>query len=118
MMYKTCLPLPDIRSHERKKGEKPPNIHGLIKCNVRRAHPALRDEITSDPIILEDGRIMSKRIFTIFVDTGISQHVAACGGTPSSGSVTIKIATQSPLSGGMAAVGGDIKMAPILAYRN
>ena len=52
---------------------------------------------------------MSKRIFTILSILALASMLAACGGAPSSGPVTIKIATQSPLSGGMAAVGADIK---------
>lgn len=53
---------------------------------------------------------MSKRIFTILSLMAIaSMLVAACGGAASTGPVVIKIATQSPLSGGMAAVGVDIK---------
>ena len=58
---------------------------------------------------------MSKRIFTILSILALASMLAACGGAPSSGSVTIKIATQSPLSGGMAAVGGDIKNGADLA---
>lgn len=58
---------------------------------------------------------MSKRIFTILSILALASMLVACGGTPSSGSVTIKIATQSPLSGGMAAVGGDIKNGADLA---
>jgi branched-chain amino acid transport system substrate-binding protein len=59
---------------------------------------------------------MSKRIFTILSLLAlVSMLVAACGGTQSASPVVIKIATQSPLSGGMAAVGADIKNGADLA---
>jgi branched-chain amino acid transport system substrate-binding protein len=58
---------------------------------------------------------MSKRIITIFSILALASMLAACGGTQSSGPVTIKVATQSPLSGGMAAVGVDIKNGADLA---
>ncbi len=59
---------------------------------------------------------MSKRIFTILSLLAVaSMLVAACGGAQSTGPVVIKVATQSPLSGGMAAVGVDIKNGADLA---
>ncbi len=58
---------------------------------------------------------MSKRLFALLslIMVG-SLLIAACGGAASGGG-TIKIATQSPLSGGMSAVGGDIKNGAELA---
>ena len=52
---------------------------------------------------------MSKRILTVLSLLAVaSMMVASCAGA-ATGPVTIKVATQSPLSGGMAAVGADIK---------
>lgn len=60
---------------------------------------------------------MSKRIFSIFsIVLILSLTLAACAQPQSSGSKgTIKVATQSPLSGGQSAIGVDIKNGAELA---
>lgn len=58
---------------------------------------------------------MSKRIFVLFSLMLVASLVlASCGGATTGGG-TIKIATQSPLSGDMSAVGSDIKNGAQLA---
>jgi len=52
---------------------------------------------------------MSKRIFTILSLLAVTSLLVTACAPAATGPVTIKIATQSPLSGGMAAVGADIK---------
>ncbi len=59
---------------------------------------------------------MNKRLFFAFSLVIImSMVLAACGGGASKGGGTIKIATQSPLSGGQSAIGVDIKNGAELA---
>jgi branched-chain amino acid transport system substrate-binding protein len=53
---------------------------------------------------------MSKRMISLFSLVVIAAMLlAACGGGGAAGKGTIKVATQSPLSGGQAAIGVDIK---------
>lgn len=59
---------------------------------------------------------MSKRMFSFLSLTIIGALLlAACGGGGAGGGATIKIATQSPLSGGQSAIGVDIKNGAELA---
>jgi branched-chain amino acid transport system substrate-binding protein len=59
---------------------------------------------------------MNKRLFyVISLIIIMSMVLAACGGGASQGGGTIKIATQSPLSGGQSAIGVDIKNGAELA---
>src|SRR5574340_1032989 len=59
---------------------------------------------------------MAKRLFAVIAVLVVaSMLLAACGSTGGSTAKTIKIATQSPLSGDMSAVGVDIKRGAELA---
>ena len=59
---------------------------------------------------------MRKRVFYLLsLVMVVSMVVAACGGGGTAGGGTIKIATQSPLSGGQSAIGVDIKNGAELA---
>ena len=59
---------------------------------------------------------MSKRIFMVMsLMLVFSLMLASCGGADTTGGGTIKIATQSPLSGSMSAVGSDMKNAAQMA---
>lgn len=79
-----------------------PALSGLFRFNPIQA-------ITS-----KEAEFMNKRIFAVFSLFVIaSMLLAACAGTAET--VTIKIATQSPLSGGQSAIGVDIKNGAELA---
>ena len=59
---------------------------------------------------------MSKRIFSFMsLLVLVALLLSACGGAGAGGGGTIKIATQSPLSGGQSAIGVDIKNGAELA---
>lgn len=59
---------------------------------------------------------MRKRVFyLISLVMVVSMLMAACGGGGTAGGGTIKVATQSPLSGGQSAIGVDIKNGAELA---
>jgi len=59
---------------------------------------------------------MKRSLFSVIVLVVIASLLAACAATPgASGGGTIKIATQSPLSGGQSAIGVDIKNGAELA---
>jgi branched-chain amino acid transport system substrate-binding protein len=70
-------------------------------------------------LISKGGRSMSKRVFSVFsMMVAASMTLALCGpGTAGAADKSIKIATQSPLSGDQSIVGVDIKRGAELALK-